>query len=209
MHRPLMRAALFGLCAAGSLLCAGNSAQAIIIKKATVQEITDPTFLYKFDVDLEAGCTLKAGDFFTIYDMINVGNVPPDMLHTGSSNSQPPLWSFSVASQGPTPLGVTLPVGLDSNPNLLNVFWTYNGPDITTPMTLGIFTVTIVQPVALLDTLYYSFQCGGIGPGSETGLRTFQAQLVPEPSSMISLACGIAALGVAGLRRFRRPRLTA
>ena len=92
----------------------------------------------------------------------------------------------------------------------MNVFWTYNGPDITTPMTLGIFTVTIVQPAALLDTLYYSFQCGGFGPGSDSGLRTFEARLVPEPSSMISLACGIAALGITGLRRrLRRPKLLA
>ncbi len=171
-----------------------SSAQAIVIKRVLVQEIADPTFRYDFEVDLEADCTLKAGDFFTIYDMIDIANVPPDTLH---SSSTPTNWILSTPAIGATPGGVTV---TDSSTKL-NLTWTYFGPTLTLPGPLGIFSAAIEQPVWLDIPLTYTFTCSGM-PGPPNG-QTVTPQYVPEPASFVTLACGLSLLGFVGLRKRR------
>jgi hypothetical protein len=158
----------------------------LVIDEATVQEIGDPTFLYRFVVTVPVGCTFRVGDFLTIYDLF----APTD---TFLGTTQPAGFGPAITpTVGPTPGGVTV----NDDPTLFNVSWTYAGPTINGPQPLGTFSVTVVQPAPVLHQLAYSSTCSGVG---DVGFVT--PQLVPEPASWLLLGVGGGLIGSAMRRR--------
>src|SRR3981081_864509 len=82
----------------------------------TLDSVTgsSPNFSWNYSANVTVDQTVKAGDFFTIYDFSSI--VP-------TTTTQPTGWTFSTALLGPT-APLTSPT---DNPNLWNLTWTYNG----------------------------------------------------------------------------------
>jgi hypothetical protein len=157
----------------------------------------DPPYLYIFDVFLDPGFEVDQTDFFRIDGLNGVTS--------GSLSHQPP----------PAPPGfVWVP-----NPGLSNITWTFLG---TTPIPnnnpvgsnievpLGQFEVqTTVNfpngpPVPPGTMVPYTFTVHHIGDGPASGSGVIVLTAIPEPSSIILLALGAAALPAIAARRKRR-----
>ncbi|MBX6312024.1 MAG: PEP-CTERM sorting domain-containing protein [Isosphaeraceae bacterium] len=177
-------------CAALGLLLVGSAPArgGIVIDDATVEEISDPTFRYTFQVSLTEGCTIQSGDFFTIYDVF----LPSESL---SGHAEPVNWAFSSPALGPTPFSLNPP----DSASILNLSWLYTGPTLSGPQLVGFFTATIVQPEAVTRSLVYASQCSVTG---DIFQGTITPRFVPEPSSLVALACG-ASLVLLGAHRRR------
>lgn len=157
------------------------------------QEIADPTFLYEIEVFTD-DCTIRVGDFVTIYDMFGAGD---NLDGIGGVHFIPnPGWVRSTPAIGQTPIGQT-PV---DDPNLFNISWTFTGalPDIP-PMTTFFLYVVIEQPLAKAPNAYWSATCNGGRRGSSGVVAT---QGVPEPSTLCLL--GMGSLGLALIRARRK-----
>jgi hypothetical protein len=75
-----------------------------------------PNQLWMYAVMLPTGSMLRSGDFFTIYDFAGL---------VAGTNGQPAGWAFTSAYVGPTPDRL----GPDDSASVLNLTWTYLGPD--------------------------------------------------------------------------------
>src|SRR5262245_20991755 len=68
----------------------------------TVEEIADPTFRYTFRMLINDDCIVRAGDFFTFYDIF----LPTDPIPPAHPPTQPPNWILSTPGTGSTPSGL-------------------------------------------------------------------------------------------------------
>ncbi len=116
-------AAAFGPC---------SSAEAGMIPTEVTITPDAGNFRWTYGVNLTSNVQLQAGDFFTIYDFGGLVTGPGSSLN----NITPPVgWTVSSSMTGQVPPGV-LPT---DNPGVPNLTFTYNGPTISGPGTVGDF----------------------------------------------------------------------
>jgi hypothetical protein len=164
----------------------------------------DPPYLYILDVYLDPGFEVKANDLFTVFDLNGVTN--------GSLTHQPP------------PPGQSPAVAWVPDPELDQTTWTFLGTSViqnTNPVGsnievyLGQFEVLTTEdfppgttPVPPNNPTTYTFQISDLNGDPVSGGGTFpmvDLGAVPEPSSIVLLALGVAALpAIAARRRHRR-----
>src|SRR5262245_17783928 len=96
----------------------GQSAWAGMIPAAVTVTPDGSNFRFTYSIVLPTDYTLKAGDYFTIYDFNGL---------VEGSNTQPSNWTFSSSMTGPTPPHI-LPTDSASVPNLS---WAYTGPEVS------------------------------------------------------------------------------
>jgi hypothetical protein len=199
MRRAIKRGWLWtGLALVGVMFIGGREAQAkgIIITSGGTQKTGDPTYEYVFTVDLLAGSTLDNGGFFTVYDL--------PALTAGALTSQPSIsWGASVQLLGNTPIGTVV----NDDPNIYNVTWQWNGKNsVTAPATsnldLGTFIVGSTTELASppSKTVVYVGSLDGVNASNQ---GTVGINVVPEPSSVILLLVGAAALPLYAVRNRR------
>jgi hypothetical protein len=120
------RLAPLALAALAGLLAPGPASAGLVPTKVSVTP-EGPNQLWMYAVMLPGGSMLRPGDYFTIYDFAGI---------VGGSNGQPAGWEFSSAPIGPTPDRL----GPDDSADLLNLTWTYTGPEYSPGQTgLGNF----------------------------------------------------------------------
>jgi hypothetical protein len=193
---------LVGLATLGAVLVSGLEAKGSSIK-ITGQQMPgtgDPPYIFIFDVTLENNSSIQSGDSFTIDSLIGI--TPANFPATGDlgSSSTTPSGDWS-----PT-IGLTVLV----SPYASDVTWTFGGSTpisaSSSPVDLGQFTVeTAVSfqspPYASGAIIDYSYNIDG---QTSSGSDSFSMS-VPEPSSLIMLVTGIAAVLLAICQhRFRR-----
>ena len=186
-----MKKVILGLALLGSGILI---ARADIIPTLDSVTGSSPNFTWNYSASVTVDQTVKAGDFFTIYDFSSI--MP-------TTTTQPAGWTFSTALVGPT-APLTSP---NDNPNLWNLTWTYQGSTpISGSAALGMFTA-----VASTDQLKTGqFTAQGTKSNDPTGTKISNigdvSIPVPEPSALFP----IMSLGAAiGIDRFFRRRKTA
>jgi hypothetical protein len=181
-------------------VCGGVATAApvgLTIASGTLTPVSDPQYVYTFDIQLGAGATLIQNlSYITVYDL---PDIPP-----GTGTTQPnQFWGATEQFQGITPGGFT-PVPPDS-PTVENVTWYYNGPTFTNNSSvatdIGLFTIgpttTLTSPPPPI-TLTYVSSLDGV-TASNSG--TVTVSVVPEPSSIVLLLVGAAGIIVPALLR--------
>jgi hypothetical protein len=113
---------------AGAFLATAPQARAGLLPVSQASAPEAGGWRYSYGIVLTTDAHLNAGDSFTVYDF--AGLVP-------GSNLQPPGWSLSVADTSSSG-GKTVPT---DDPNLPNLTWTYNGPQVNGQKGLGSFSV--------------------------------------------------------------------
>lgn len=204
MRRFNLRAVVTAVLAVAAVASACGEALAgsvgITIPTVKTQPVGDPQYEYAISVDLLAGSTLENGGYFTIYDFPEIASRPLTL----APNTR---WGASAQYQGITPSGVSP----TDSPSLWNVTFVWNGSAVTAPanqeLSLGTFyvgtTITLNSPPT--GTLTYVGSLDGI---HASNLGTVTINAVPEPSSVISLAAGVA-FALAGYARARQRRAAA
>lgn len=143
---------------------------------------------YLYDVSLGSG-TLKAGDFIVLYDFN--GYIP------GSITATPDLgvgaFATGTSLVGPNPYLQSSP----DNASVMNLVWTYQGPDITfVPKThIAVFTADSIYGPR--TTGIYSAQDYALD-GTKQGNSGLTAVPVPLPAASVA---GLALLGLVMLKR--------
>ena len=198
----------------------GSSAQAGLLP-LTANAVPDGpnNYRYTYGVMLTSNSQLTKGDPFVIYDFNGF---------IDGSNQQPAGFAFSTSKVGGNP-GRTVP---NDNPEMPNLVWTYTGDTpLIGQIGLGNFTALSTQPAASVTTDFVSRTQVEDPNGDvrdEDNITNTKAPSgtdqqpiptptptpdptpvvppsgVPEPSSMILLACGLPL--VAGARYLRNRR---
>ena len=171
------------------------SARADIIPTLDSVTGSSPNFTWNYSANVTVDQTVKAGDFFTIYDFSSIAP---------TTTTQPTGWTFSTALLGPT-APLTNPT---DNPNLWNLTWTYNGSTpISGSAALGIFTaVTSTDQLKTGQFTAQATRSSGPEAGSSVSNIGNVTVPVPEPSALFPIMSLCAAVGV---DRFLRRRKTA
>ena len=178
-----------------AVLTTPRPVQAGLIPAAVTVTSDGSNFRFSYDIVLPSNYTLKAGDFFTIYDFHG---------YVASSNTQIGLWTFSTHMLGPNPPKI-LPTDSATVPNLT---WTYNGPPISGMKDLGSFSADSTFGPSTISTDFASQDHSGFG-GRTVGNITstlapnFEPPSAPEPATAALIAAGIPLVGLA-MRRRRR-----
>jgi PEP-CTERM motif len=145
-------------------------------------------FRWFYDVRVLAGQTIQPFDFFAIYDF--------DQIVLGT-NQQPADWSFSAPFLGPYPPGSTQASTGDQSVPHRNLSWQYVGNTPIVGAGTGTFLGTFSER-SLTDIPHQGVFAGSSNAGEHGNQGVTQVpsgQVVPEPSTMTSLAVGSLLLG--------------
>jgi hypothetical protein len=189
-----MRTTTLGLLAVVWLAVA-EPASAGLIPGAVTVTAGAGFYQFKYDVHLPSDYRLKSGDFFTIYDFHG---------YVAGHNLQPADWTFSTSLLGPNPPKIH-PVDSSSE---LNITWTYHGPDLITPASLGLFQAASSLGPHTGDVEFASQDHRKID-GRPVGNFTIvdgpdpRAPAAPEPASLMLVAAGAPLVGIWMARRRR------
>jgi hypothetical protein len=151
---------------------------------------------FKFDILLPTDYKVKNGDFFTIYDFNG---------YVAGHNTQPADWTFSRQPLGPNPPHIAPP----DLANVINVTWTYHGPDLTAAGSLGVFGAASSLGPHTGD-VYFASQDHRAADGRAVGNFTStdgpdpNSPRAPEPAAIMLIAAGLPFAGFVIARR-RRP----
>ncbi|MBN9523281.1 PEP-CTERM sorting domain-containing protein [bacterium] len=139
--------------------------------------------LWMYAVVLPAESMLKAGDYFTIYDFAGL---------IDGSNGQPAGWTFSTQLLGPTPNRLDP----DDNPTLMNLTWTYTGPDMSAGQTgLGNFWAASEYGTSG-DSFFTAITHLSGGPKTDSNITETVVPVpappaVPEPTTLLLAGVGL------------------
>ena len=160
----------------------------------TLSSVTgsSPTFTWNYSANVTVDQTVKAGDFFTIYDFSSI--MP-------TTTTQPAGWTFSTALLGPTPSLVNP----TDNPSLWNLTWTYNGASaIPGSAALGMFTV-VTNTDQLKSGQFAAQATRSSGPEAGTKVNNIGNVTVPVPESSALLpVIGVCAAALLSTLRRRQ-----
>jgi hypothetical protein len=186
------------------------SAGVITLGGITQNGANDFTFTYQGTLGPDEG--LRAGDRLIIYDFR--GYIDGSISADGNANV-----AVSVEN---TSMGGFVTPGFDDNPNIVNLVFTYTGPDFRN--TGGPFTPFDFDGLSARSTLggmgvdaFFGLSTknnpDGVPGGSNTavfslGQVTVPAAAVPEPASWALMLGGFGLLGATARRRSRHSRLT-
>lgn len=171
--------------------------QAGLIPAAVTVTPDGGDFRYKYNIQLPSDYRVKSGDFFTIYDFHG---------YTGAPTVQPPGWTFSITPTGEFPPRILLP----DDPTVPNMTWTYEGPDLVTAGSIGIFEILSSFGPHSVDTYFASQAHLDVSGRANTNWTFVSAPDpitpdAPEPTSLALLGLAIPAVGLTSwLRRRRR-----
>jgi hypothetical protein len=161
---------------------------------------TDPLFTYTFDAVVNPGYTFGLGDY------IEFVKVPGEDGNNTILTNVSPASGFGYPTILPTgsPTGGATPPYSPSNTFTSDLTWTYSGSAIGSPTeteTLPIAVFTIQTNVALtsLPELVV-FNAETQNPQGQNYFQTGTISLVPEPSSVVLLFTGLAAVSVPLIR---------
>jgi len=203
MKRWILAAAVLGFAAPAS---AGVITLGSIVKNGD----SDFTFTYQGTLGPDEG--LRSGDRLIIYDFR--GYIDGSISADGNAN-------VAVSVENTSPGGIVTP-GFDDDPNIVNLVYTYTGPDFRN--TGGPFTPFDFNGLLARSTFggmavdaFFGLSTknnpDGVPGGSNTavyslGQVTVPAAAVPEPASWAMMLGGFGLLGAATRRRSRLARVT-
>src|SRR5262245_26632094 len=176
-----------------------QAAQAGMIPAAVSVTPDGGNFRFTYSVVLPTDYTLKAGDYFTIYDFNGL---------VAGTNSQPANWTFSSPMTGPTPPHIT-PVDSASVENLT---WMYTGPNVSGQIGLGNFWAlsTFGKEMDGDFTSFDHSQSAGRAVGNITTTSVPDPRSggdinhAPEPATLALFGAAVPLLGLCRLVRRRR-----
>ena len=164
--KHMRKAIILGLALLGSGILI---ARADIIPTLSSVTGSAPSFTWDYSANVTVDETVKAGDFFTIYDF---SAIAPTVT------TQPAGWTFSTALLGPT-APLTTPT---DNPSLWNITWTYGGAaPIPGSAALGHFTV--VTSTDQLKMGQFTAEATKSNDPANTKVSNIGSTSVPVPES--------------------------
>ncbi|HEU4967319.1 PEPxxWA-CTERM sorting domain-containing protein [Sphingomonas sp.] len=186
------------------------SAGVITLGSITQNGANDFTFTYQGTLGPDEG--LRAGDRLIIYDFR--GYIDGSISADGNAN-------VAVSVENTSPGGIVTP-GFDDDPNIVNLVYTYTGPDFRN--TGGPFTPFDFDGLLARSTLggmavdaFFGLSTknnpDGVPGGSNTavfslGQVTVPAAAIPEPATWAMMLGGFGLLGATARRRSRPGRVT-
>jgi len=190
-----MRSTMTIIMAALACLIAANTAPAGLLptKVSVTPESND--YRWTYGVVLTSDSQLHAGDFFTIYDFGGF---------IAGSNVQPSGFEFAATFVGPTPNRLNP----DDDPGVMNLTWTYAGPDITAGQVgLGNFSANSISGLGT-EGFFTSQTHRSIDGVVDSNITSTELPFsvptiptVPEPATLTLFGLGLPL--AYGLRRFR------
>jgi hypothetical protein len=185
-----MRTTLWGLLTL-AIVC--GQAHAGLIPGAVTVTAGGGYYQFKYNVALPSDYKVKDGDFFTLYDFHG---------YVAGHNLQPAGWTFSTDMTGPNPPGIA---PIDNNA-VVNLTWTYHGPDITTPDSIGDFAAGSSFGPNTSDIQFASrdhrmLDGRAVGNYTLTDGPDPRMPAAPEPATLALLALGLPLGGVWFARR--------
>jgi len=188
---------------AALLLLGGNTANAtVLISNAGTFTESPGVVDWFYNVALAPDQVLRPGDFFTIYDVPNIANVPNSVFFAPNSGS---FLKTIAGTTPPNPAGA----GAGDDPLINNINFTYD-PTSSTTITGGtgqiiLGTLTIKSTTNIPLQTDYAAQAHlkpfPNPPSTSTGFVDVATAAVPEPSSVTLMALGLIAFGVVAMRR--------
>jgi len=178
-----------------SMASVGQAEAGLLPIKVTVAPEAD-VHRWTYGVVLTSDSQLHTGDFFTIYDF--AGYIP-------GSNVQPLQFDFSATFVGPTPGRIDA----TDSPDLMNLTWTYTGPDITNGQ-LGLGNFAANSSSGMTTDGLFSAQTHRSVDGridsniTPTDVPVPSIPTIPEPTTMALVAIGLPLVGAS--RYFRRAK---
>jgi hypothetical protein len=170
----------FGIC---------THAQAGLIPTSVTIAPDGGNFRWTYGVDLTSNVHVQSGDFFTIYDFSGLVTGPGNSL----SNIVPPSgWTVTSSMVGQTPPGVS-PV---DNASVANLTFTYSGPTITSPGSLGNFWAISTEGSSTTAD-FTSLTHTNAGGSPEANITTTSAPVIgaiansPEPATLAMLGLSL------------------
>ena len=166
-------------------------------------------FRWTYSVVLPTDMKLQAGNYFTIYDFGSYIDGSASVTSPFPDDTAAGFWTVSTTNLGPTPAMLNP----EDDPNLANITWTYNGPEIPSgKVTLGNFsaTSTFGESQSSFFTATNPRAVDGVVDSNITetitpiGLNNPPPPGVPEPTTLALAGLGLPILGVA--RWVRRNR---
>jgi hypothetical protein len=186
---------LFALMAICTFSGLANASIAVALDGSPEFNGTDYSWTYDANLGSGEGMGYGTPSFFTIYDFVGLDTVI----------SAPTDWTFSIQLLGITPSLVSVP----DNPDIENITFQYNGPQVNGPQPLGDFVISSAD--AAESTGNYAYQTGtssGIGVVNTTFGSVDQGSgslavptATPEPKLGLLMALGAGLLGLAARRR--------
>jgi hypothetical protein len=187
-------------------MTSGSANAGLLPVSVTVQPEAG-NFRWTYSVVLPTDMKLQAGSYFTIYDFAGYKNGSGMVASASPDPSFSQYWKLSTSNLGPTPDRLNP----QDDPNVTNLTFTYNGPDIPNgQMTLGNFVAvsqfgttaqsffTATNPQALSGNIDSNITSTLAPQGEEIPAPVS----TPEPTTLALAGLGLPLIGLG--RYFRR-----